>query len=473
MDIPLQFEELKLIRSIARIAQQEETEAYVIGGFVRDKLLGRSTKDMDLVCLGDGVAFAQKLHKGLRGAEAFKVFKNFGTAYIKLPQCELEIVGARKESYRQNSRKPIVSPGSIEDDQNRRDFTINALALSLQKENFGHLVDPFRGVQDLEAKIIRTPLEPEQTFSDDPLRMLRAIRFAGQLGFQIYPETIQAIRAESERIKILSPERITDELNKILLTEKPSDGIKMLHSTGLLQHILPELEELQGVDIQQGMGHKDNFYHSLEVLDNIATKSDSLWLRWAGLLHDVGKAPTKRFDPKVGWTFHAHDAVGGAMVRRIFRRLRLPLHEPMRYVKKLVELHLRPISLSKNDTTDSAVRRLIFDAGDDIEDLMLLCESDITSKNEKKVERYLNNFQKLRERIQAVEEKDHLRNWQPPISGEEIMQEFGIQPSKEVGLIKEEIKEAILDGKIDNDYDQARAFMIRLGEKMGLKSKSH
>ncbi len=471
MDIPLHIDELKLIRSISRIAQENDTEAFIIGGFVRDKLLGRETKDMDVVCTGDGVAFAKKLSEGLKGVEAFKVFKNFGTAYIKLPLLDLEVVGARKESYREDSRNPEVSPGTIEDDQNRRDFTVNALAISLQEEDFGHLVDPFQGMADLDNKILRTPLKPAQTFSDDPLRMLRAIRFAGQLGFEIYPETLQAIKEENERIKILSPERVTDELNKILMTDKPSVGFKLLHHTGLLQHIIPELVALEGVDIQKGMAHKDNFYHSLEVLDNVAAKSDNLWLRWAGLLHDVGKAPTKKFDDKIGWTFHAHDAVGGAMVRKIFRRLKLPMHESMKYVKKLVELHLRPISLSKNETTDSAIRRLIFDAGEDIDDLMLLCECDITSKNEKKVERFLANFQKIRERIKVVEEKDHVRNWQPPISGEEIMETFGIHPSKEVGLIKEEIKEAILDGKIENNYDQARQFMIEFGEKLGLKSK--
>ncbi len=472
MDIPVSLDELKLLRSIGRAAHKNNLPAYVVGGYVRDKMLGRSTKDIDIVVVGDGPNFAQILNETLPKASDVKVFKNFGTAYLRVGNTDIEIVGARKESYRTDSRNPDVTPGTIEDDQNRRDFTINALAVSLNPEDFGTLVDPFGGLDDLHAKKIKTPLNPVQTFSDDPLRMLRAIRFATQLGFEIDPEALEAITKLKERIDIIAPERITDEFNKIMMTPKPSEGLLMLHHVGLLEIILPEITALQGIDYQNGQGHKDNFYHSLEVLDNVAQKSDKIWLRWAALLHDVGKTPTKRFDSNIGWTFHAHDAVGGGMTSKIFRRMKLPLHQELKYVRKLVELHLRPISLSKENTTDSAIRRLLFDAGDDIDDLMLLCESDITSKNEKKVQKFLKNFAYIRQRLQEVEEKDHIKNWQPPISGEEIMQTFGLQPSKEVGIIKDRIKEAILDNKIDNNYDQAFQFMLDLGAQMGFERQT-
>ncbi len=469
MDIPLSLPELKLIRSIARVAQSRDTPAYVVGGYVRDKLLGRATKDIDIVVVGDGPLFAEQLHEALPKSSEVKVFKNFGTAYLRVGDTDVEVVGARKESYSHHSRNPEVEPGTLEDDQTRRDFTINALALSLQSENFGQLIDPFGGLEDLHAQLIRTPLDPVQTFSDDPLRMLRAVRFSAQLGFTIVPEAAEAITELRERISIIAPERIVEELHKIMLTAKPSVGFLQLHKLGLLELILPELTDLQGIDYQNGQGHKDNFYHSLEVLDNLAQESDKLWLRWAALLHDVGKTPTKRYDEKIGWTFHAHDAVGGGMVRKIFRRLKMPLHAELKYVKKLVELHLRPISLSRETTTDSAIRRLLYDAGDDVEDLMLLCESDITSKNERKVEKYKKNFAYIRQRLKEVEEKDHIKNWQPPISGEEIMQTFGLQPSREVGIIKDRIKEAILDNEIDNNYEEAHAYMLRLGAEMGLE----
>ncbi len=472
MDIPVSLDELKLLRSIAKVAQKSEVETYVVGGYVRDKILGRPTKDIDIVVAGDGPSFAEELGAALPRTSEVKIFKNFGTAYLRVGDTDIEVVGARKESYSRHSRNPEVEPGTLEDDQNRRDFTINALAVSLNKPDFGTLIDPFGGLDDLHAQLIRTPLDPVQTFSDDPLRMLRAVRFSAQLGFEIVPEAMEAMKQLNERISIIAPERITEELHKIILTQRPSEGFLLLDQLGLLQLILPEVTELQGIDYQNGKGHKDNFYHSLEVLDNVATRSDKLWLRWAALLHDIGKTPTKRFDQKIGWTFHAHDAVGGGMTAKIFRRLKMPLHAELKYVRKLVELHLRPISLSRETTTDSAIRRLLYDAGDDIDDLMLLCESDITSKNEKKVEKYLSNFAYIRQRLQEVEEKDHIKNWQPPISGEEIMSTFGLQPSREVGIIKEAIKNAILDNKIDNNYDQAREYMLQLGQKMGLTSSA-
>jgi putative nucleotidyltransferase with HDIG domain len=381
---------------------------------------------------------------------------------------DLEFVGARKESYQYHSRNPEVEPGSIEDDQNRRDFTINALAISVNKQDFGKMVDPFNGIKDLENKIIKTPLDPEQTFSDDPLRMMRAIRFASQLNFRIEEETFQAIKDNKDRIKIITQERITDEINKIVLSPKPSIGFKLLYDTGLLSLIFPEMVDLAGAEYIDGKGHKDNFYHTLKVLDNVAERSDNLWLRWAAILHDIGKPPTKRFEEGHGWTFHGHEVVGGRMVPKIFNKLKLPLGEPLKYVKKLVEMHLRPISLTKEDITDSAIRRILFDAADDFDDLMILCHSDVTSKNKAKVQRYQENFEMVKQRCKEVEEKDHIRNWQPPISGEIIMETFGIQPSKPVGIIKDAIKDGILDGTIPNDYDSAYQFMLQKGKELGL-----
>ncbi|HTM92460.1 MAG TPA: HD domain-containing protein, partial [Flavisolibacter sp.] len=397
-------------------------------------------------------------------------FKNFGTAHFKMKDgFDLEFVGARKESYRSHSRNPEVEQGTIEDDQNRRDFTINALAISLNKDDYGKLIDPFQGLDDLKQQLIRTPLDPDQTFSDDPLRMMRAIRFASQLKFHIYPETLHSITKNAERIRIVSKERIADELNKIILSEQPSIGFKLLFETGLLQKIFPQMVDLAGAEFIEGMGHKDNFYHTLKVLDNVAERSGSLWLRWAAILHDIGKPATKRFEEGTGWTFHGHEVIGGRMVPKIFNQLKLPLGDEMRYVKKLVELHLRPISLTNENITDSAIRRLLFDAGDDFEDLMILCESDITSKNKLKVKRYLANFDMVKQRCKEVEEKDHIRNWQPPITGTIIMETFGIGPSRPVGTIKDAIKDAILDGIISNDYGEAYQFMLQKGKECGLK----
>lgn len=469
MDINCTESELIIFKKVSEAARKLNYPCYLIGGFVRDKILGRPTKDADFVCAGDGLELAREASKMFKPHPKVSYFKSFGTAHFRMPDgFDLEFVGARKESYRSHSRNPEVSPGTITDDQNRRDFTINALAISLNEEDFGTLVDPFNGLDDLKQQLIRTPMEPEQTFIDDPLRMMRAIRFASQLKFHIYPATFNAIKENKERIRIITRERITDELNKIIMSEKPSIGFKLLYDSGLLDIIFPQMVELAGAEFIDGLGHKDNFYHTLQVLDNAAERSDNLWLRWAAILHDIAKPATKRFEDGHGWTFHGHEVVGGRMVPKIFEQMKLPLGEPMRYVRKLVEMHLRPIGLNKEEITDSAIRRLLFDAGQDFDDLMILCESDITSKNKQKVKRFLANFELVRQRCREVEEKDHIRNWQPPITGELIMETFNIKPSKQVGIIKDAIKDAILDGEIPNDYESAYAFMIEKGKECGL-----
>lgn len=504
MDIPCSEKELFVFKKIGHAAEELNMPCYLIGGFVRDKLLGRISKDADIVCVGDGITLAHKVAERFQPKPHVSFFKKFGTAHIRLKHFfeekhadeiksesesapdtlhpapdtvsppssgdwDIEFVGARKESYQYHSRKPDVKPGTLEEDQLRRDFTINALAISLNPADYGTLIDPFNGLEDLERKILQTPLDPGQTFSDDPLRMIRAIRFAAQLNFTIAPVTFQAIKDNVERIRIISQERITEELNKILLSDKPSIGFDLLYKSGLLHIIFPQLVDLAGAEYIDGVGHKDNFYHTLQVVDNICRTSNDLWLRWAALLHDIAKPATKKFEEGHGWTFHGHEVVGGRMVPKLFSNLKLPMNEKMRFVRKMVELHLRPISLSREDITDSAIRRLLFDAGDDIDSLMLLCEADITSKNRQKVKRYLENFELVRRRLKEVEEKDRIRNWQPPITGEMVMDIFGLPPSKPVGDLKNAIREAILDGVIENNFDAAYDFMMKTAGEMGLK----
>ncbi len=489
MDINCTDKELFIFNKIAHAAAELNLETYLIGGFVRDKIIGRETKDADIVCVGDGIALAKAVAHRFKPVPKVSYFKNFGTAHIRInlsnhnesskaPSIgdglgeagafDIEFVGARKESYQYHSRKPEVIAGTLNDDQDRRDFTINALAISLNAADYGKLFDPFEGINDIKRKIIRTPLDPLQTFSDDPLRMMRAIRFASQLGFEIEEKTFQAIKDETNRINIISQERITDELNKIIASDKPSVGFDLLYQSGLLHIIFPQMVDLAGAEYKDGMGHKDNFYHTLQVLDNVAKKTNDLWIRWAAVLHDIAKPVTKKFEEGHGWTFHGHEAAGGRMVPKLFSKFKLPLNDQMKFVRKLVELHLRPISLTKENITDSAIRRLLFDAGNDIESLMMLCEADITSKNKWKVKKYLVNFQLVRQRCQEVEEKDSIRNWQPPISGELIMETFGLTPSKPVGIIKDAIKDAILDGKITNDFDAAYDFMFVKAKELKL-----
>ena len=473
MEINCTEKELFLLKKIAKVAETLGVETYLIGGFVRDKILGRETKDADIVCVGDGIALAKEVAKQFNPVPSVDYFKNFGTAHIRISNdFDIEFVGARKESYRSDSRKPEVEPGTAEDDQDRRDFTMNALAISLNKDNYGTLIDPFNGLKDIDNKIIRTPLEPSKTFSDDPLRMMRAIRFATQLGFVIEPGTWKGIKDNAARIRIISQERITDELNKIVAAEKPSVGFDLLYQCGLLKIIIPQMVDLAGAEYKDGLGHKDNFYHTLQVLDNLAPNSTDLWLRWAAILHDIAKPVTKKFEEGHGWTFHGHEVVGGRMVPKIFSRLKLPQNEKMRFVTKMVELHLRPISLTKENITDAAIRRLLFDAGDDFDSLMLLCQADITSKNKQKVKRFQENFQLVRQRCREVEEKDHVRNWQPPITGEMIMETFGLSPSKPVGLIKDALKDAMLDGIIPGTYEAAYQFMLDKGKELGLAVKN-
>ena len=458
-----------IIETLAQAAQKNNVESYLIGGFVRDSIIGRPNKDIDVVCVGSGIDLAMQVAPLLGKDVHVSYFKNFGTAQIRWNGIEIEFVGARKESYRSESRKPIVEDGTLEDDQNRRDFTINALGISLNKANFGAMIDPFDGQGDIQKKLIRTPLDPAITFSDDPLRMMRAIRFASQLGFDIDGATFQAITEMKDRISIVSQERITDELNKIILSKTPSYGFKLLHNSGLLTLILPELVKLQGVETQDGKGHKDNFYHTLQVLDNAALKSDDLWLRWAAILHDIAKPATKRFSQKVGWTFHGHEEMGARWVKGIFRKMKLPLDAKMRSVENLVRLHLRPIALAKEGVTDSALRRLLVDAGEDIEHLMLLCRADITSKDPNRVRKYLKNFDKVEELLIELEEKDKLRNFQPVITGEIIIETFGLPPSREVGVIKAALREAILEGIIPNELEIGFEFMLQEARKMGFE----
>ncbi len=461
---------LPIFNNISNAADALELETYVIGGFVRDYLLKRNkeVKDIDVVAVGSGIALARKVSQILPNKPKVQVFKTYGTAMLRSGNMDIEFVGARKESYATDSRNPVVEDGTLEDDQNRRDFTINALAIKLNDNGYGDLIDPFDGISDLERKIIRTPLDPDITYSDDPLRMMRAIRFASQLDFMIERTSLESITKNAERIKIITNERIVDELNKIMLSPTPSKGFLLLEKTGLLPYILPELMALKGIDEIEGQKHKDNFYHTLEVVDNISEHTDDLWLRWAALLHDIGKAPTKKFSKKVGWTFHGHEFVGSKMVYKLFKRLKMPLNDKMKFVQKMVLMSSRPIVISEDHVTDSAVRRLIFDAGDHIEDLMTLCEADITTKNPKRFKRYHNNFKVVREKMKEVEERDHVRNFQPPVSGEEIMEAFNLKPGREIGILKEAIKEAILEGDIPNEKEAAIAFMIKKAKDIKL-----
>ena len=469
MEISCTERELKVFKKIAEAAEDLGTPAYVIGGFVRDKLIHRKTKDADIVCVGDGIALAHAVASKFHAKPPVSYFKTYGTAHIRLDDLEIEFVGARRESYRPESRNPSVQPGTLQDDQLRRDFTINALAISLNKEDYGKLSDPFDGLTDLKNKIIRTPQDPERTFDDDPLRMMRAIRFASQLKFEIEQGTYEAIVHHVDRIRIITQERITEELNKIIASHKPSIGLDLLYRSGLLQIIFPQMVDLAGAEYIDGKGHKDNFYHTLQVLDNLSVKTDDLWLRWAAVLHDIGKPATKKFEEGHGWTFHGHEVVGGKMVPKIFAKLKLPQNERMRFVRKMVELHLRPISLTKENITDSAIRRLLFDAGEDVDALMMLCEADITSKNKQKVKRFLDNFKMVRLRMDEVEESDRIRTWQPPITGEIIMETFGLSPCKAVGDIKTAVKDAILDGDIPNNFEAAFAYMLQKGKELNLE----
>ena len=464
MNIECNESELYILKKISTAAQKLGLDAYVIGGFVRDKILGRRTKDIDVVCVGDGIALAEETAKQFSLTLPVNIFKTYGTAQIKYGDTEVEFVGARRESYHADSRNPTVIPGTLADDQHRRDFTINAMGFSLGEKDFGTLTDPFDGMGDIYGKLIKTPLSPDQTFSDDPLRMMRAIRFAAQLQFAIEEKTFEGIKANASRIKIITKERVAEELNKILLSDKPSVGFDLLYKTGLLQIIFPQMVALAGAEFVDGYGHKDNFYHTLQVIDNISQNTGDLWLRWAAVLHDIAKPNTKKFEEGHGWTFHGHEAVGGRMVPKIFTQLKLPQNEKMKFVRKMVEMHLRPISLTKENITDSAIRRLLFDAGEDIESLMMLCEADITSKNKIKVKKFLENFDMVRRRCTEVEASDHLRNWQPPITGEMIMETFNLKPCKEVGIIKDAIRNAILDGEISNNFEAAHKFMLEKGK---------
>ena len=463
-----------IFTAIGEIAEQMQTRAFAIGGCVRDALLQRNqSKDIDIVCEGSGIELAKAVADQLPNSGKVSIYKNYGTAMVQVGSYELEFVGARKESYQKNSRNPVVVSGSLEDDQKRRDFTVNTLAFALNPKEFGTLIDPFDGLEDLDKKILKTPSTAAQTFSDDPLRMLRAVRFAAQLDFTIDPSTMKSIRMMAERIEILSQERVVEEIHKILLTQKPSKGFLLLDKLGLLEHILPELCSLKGIEEIEGQRHKDNFYHTFEVVDNICQTTDKLWLRWAALLHDIGKAPTKKFNQKIGWTFHGHEFIGAKMVYNLFKRLKMPLNEKMKYVQKLVFMSSRPIVISEEIVTDAAVRRLVFDAGELIDDLLLLCEADITTKNPRRFETYHNNFKIVRQKIIDVEEKDRIRNFQPPVDGDEIMKTFGVGPCREIGLIKEHIKEAILDGEIPNEYQAAHAMMLKKAEELGLQPKQN